>query len=106
MSVVNALSETLDLEIWRNGQVYQQTPSGAARRPLEMTGTTKRRGTKVTFKPDHRLRDDRLQFRHTRPAAARTGLPERGVLITLDDERDGKATSFTTKAASSRSSRT
>ena len=53
VSVVNALSETLDLEIWRNGQVYQQsyergTPAGE----LEVTGTTKRRGTKVTFKPD------------------------------------------------------
>src|SRR5438132_3694929 len=45
VSVVNALSETLDLEIWRNGQVYQQsyergTPAG----DLEVTGTTKRRG--------------------------------------------------------------
>ena len=48
------MSETLDLEIWRNGQVYQQTyergtPTAG---PLEVTGTTKRRGTKVTFKPD------------------------------------------------------
>ena len=37
VSVVNALSETLDLEIWRNGQVYQQTyergtPAGAISR--------------------------------------------------------------------------
>src|ERR1700740_214773 len=42
ISVVNALSETLDLEIWRNGQVHQQsyergTPAGE----LEVTGTTK-----------------------------------------------------------------
>src|SRR5437762_7333910 len=53
VSVVNALSETLDLEIWRNGEVYKQgyehgRPNGG----LEATGTTKRRGTKVTFKPD------------------------------------------------------
>src|SRR3954467_12067774 len=53
VSVVNALSETLELEIWRNGQVYQQTyHRGAPATSLEMTGTTKRRGTKVTFKPD------------------------------------------------------
>src|SRR5471032_1140086 len=56
VSVVNALSETLDLEISRNSQVYQQsyergTPTGA----LEVTGTTKRRGTKVTFKPDAQI---------------------------------------------------
>ena len=53
VSVVNALSETLDLEIWRNGQVYQQAyERGTPSRDLETTGTTKRRGTKVTFKPD------------------------------------------------------
>ena len=43
VSVVNALSERLDLEIWRNGHVYQQsyergTPIG----PLEVTGTTQK----------------------------------------------------------------
>ena len=53
VSVVNALSETLELEIWRNGQAYQQNyirgePDGN----LEVTGTTNRRGTKLTFKPD------------------------------------------------------
>src|SRR5579862_5002098 len=53
VSVVNALSEALDLEIWRNGQVYHQTyERGHPTADLEMTGTTKRRGTKVTFKPD------------------------------------------------------
>src|SRR6202008_4473969 len=51
VSVVNALSETLELEIWRNGQVYQQTyHRGAPVADLEISGTTKRRGTKVTFK--------------------------------------------------------
>src|SRR6478736_4919645 len=53
VSVVNALSERLELEIWRNGQVYQQTYlRGIPMADLEITGTTKRRGTKVTFKPD------------------------------------------------------
>src|ERR1041384_1733054 len=46
LSVVNALSETMSLEIWRNNQVHEQsyvrgTPTG----DLEITGTTKRRGT-------------------------------------------------------------
>ena len=57
VSVVNALSERLDLEIWRNGQVYQQSyergkPIDASSRS---TGTTQRRGTKVTFKPDPQI---------------------------------------------------
>src|ERR671913_50240 len=53
VSVVNALSELLELEIWRNGHVYQQTYSrGIPQEPLAETGTTKKRGTKVHFKPD------------------------------------------------------
>jgi DNA gyrase subunit B len=53
VSVVNALSETLDVEIWRNGEVYQQSyERGHPIKDLEATGTTKRRGTKITFKPD------------------------------------------------------
>ena len=34
VSVVNALSETLELEIWRNGQVYSRPTSAARRRPI------------------------------------------------------------------------
>ena len=53
VSVVNALSEMLDLEIWRTGQVYQQSYTrGVPDGDLEVAGTTERRGTKLTFKPD------------------------------------------------------
>src|SRR5688500_10478225 len=42
VSVVNALSERLELEIWRNDQVFQQTyERGAPQRELIVTGTTK-----------------------------------------------------------------
>ncbi len=53
VSVVNALSDPLHLEIWRDGKVYQQ--SYAKGKPItvfKQVGTTQRRGTKVTFKPD------------------------------------------------------
>src|SRR5215211_1867324 len=51
LSVVNALSTELDLEIWRNGQVYQQKyETGAPQGDLQVAGTTKKRGTKITFK--------------------------------------------------------
>ena len=56
VSVVNALSQSVELEIWRDGQVFRQTyVRGEATSDLEVTGTTKRRGTKVTFKPDEQI---------------------------------------------------
>ena len=92
VSVVNALSERLDLEIWRNGQVYQQSyERGTPIRDLEMTGTTQRRGTKVTFRPDPQIFEaidysfDTLAQR-LRELAFLNG----GILVTIDDERDGK----------------
>src|SRR5690242_10881950 len=96
VSVVNALSETLDLEIWRNGQVYQQSyERGTSAGELEVTGTTKRRGTKITFKPDPEVFEtivfsfDTLAQR-LRELAFLNG----GILVTLDDERDGKSHKF------------
>jgi DNA gyrase subunit B len=96
VSVVNALSETLDVEIWRDGQVYQQsyqrgTPNGA----LEMTGTTKRRGTKVTFKPDTQVFETvEFSFDTLAQRLRELAFLNGGVTITLDDERDGKSHKF------------
>src|SRR5438128_2748967 len=96
VSVVNALSETLDLEIWRNGQVYQQsyergTPSAA----LEATGTTKRRGTKVTFKPDPQIFETTVfSFDTLAQRLRELAFLNGGIVVTLDDERDGKAHKF------------
>src|SRR5436853_700938 len=53
VSVVNALSYQLDLEIWRDGHVWEQTYSkGEPTSKLKKTGTTNKRGTKVHFDPD------------------------------------------------------
>src|SRR5436305_7818126 len=50
VSCVNALSHQLDLEIWRDGHVWEQTYSkGAPTSKLKKTGNTKKRGTKVHF---------------------------------------------------------
>src|SRR3989440_4792937 len=56
ISVVNALSEWLEMEIWQDGQVLQQRHErGKSLAPLKVTGKTKKRGTKVTFKPDGQI---------------------------------------------------
>jgi hypothetical protein len=53
VSVVNALSEWLELEIWRNGRVHvQRYERGTPMGDLYITGVTEKRGTKVTFKAD------------------------------------------------------
>ena len=96
VSVVNALSETLDLEIWRNGQVYKQTyERGAPIADLEVTGTTKKRGTKITFKPDSQIFETtEFSFDTLAQRLRELAFLNGGVTITLDDERDGKAHKF------------
>ncbi len=96
ISVVNALSETLDLEIWRNGQVYQQSyERGTPTSGLEVTGTTKRRGTKVTFKPDSQIFETTVfSFDILAQRLRELAFLNGGIVITLDDERDGKKHNF------------
>src|SRR4030088_3369163 len=89
VSVVNALSETLDLEIWRNGQVYTQSyERGIPAAELEVTGTTKRRGTKVTFKPDTQIFETTVfSFDTLAQRLRELAFLNAGIVITLDDER-------------------
>ena len=96
VSVVNALSETLDLEIWRNGQVYRQSyQRGTPTSELEVTGTTKKRGTKVTFKPDTQIFETtEFSFDTLAQRLRELAFLNGGVTITIDDERDGKSHNF------------
>ena len=53
VSCVNFLSEWLKLEIWRDGKTHEmEFGVGIPKGPLKQTGTTTKRGTKITFKPD------------------------------------------------------
>jgi len=96
VSVVNALSQELHLEIWRNEQVYQQSyEQGKATAPIEVTGTTKRRGTKIKFKPDAGIFETvEFSFDTLSQRLRELAFLNGGVLITLDDERDGKSHKF------------
>jgi len=96
VSVVNALSERLDLEIWRNGQVYQQSyERGHPLGDLEATGTTQRRGTKVTFKPDAQIFETvEYSFDTLAQRLRELAFLNAGILITIHDERDGKEHTF------------
>ena len=55
-SVVNALSEWLEVEIWREGSAYRQTYSRGIRQSgLDTVGNTRKRGTQVRFRPDSEI---------------------------------------------------
>src|SRR5687768_8150974 len=96
VSVVNALSETLDLEIWRNGHVYKQSyHRGDPAADLELTGTTKKRGTKITFRPDAQIFETtEFSFDTLAQRLRELAFLNGGVTITIDDERDGKSHKF------------
>src|SRR4026208_1842083 len=92
VSVVNALSERLDLEIWRNEQVYQQSyERGNPIGELEITGTTQRRGTKVTFRPDSQIFETtEYSFDTLAQRLRELAFLNGGILIPIDAERAGK----------------
>ncbi|MBU4120176.1 MAG: DNA topoisomerase (ATP-hydrolyzing) subunit B [Proteobacteria bacterium] len=89
VSVVNALSSYLELEVRRDGGVYTQSYArGVPTAPLEMVGRTKSRGTKITFKPDDTIFED-LEFSYDTVSNRLRELAflNSGVKITLIDER-------------------
>jgi DNA gyrase subunit B len=96
ISVVNALSEWLELEIWQDGQVFEQKyERGKPSAPLAATGKTKKRGTKVTFKPDGQIFES-LEFSFDTLAQRLRELAflNKGLAITLKDEGKEKEQVF------------
>ncbi|MCB9826453.1 MAG: DNA topoisomerase (ATP-hydrolyzing) subunit B [Planctomycetes bacterium] len=91
-SVVNALSERCEVEVYQNGHVYFQAfARGEILGPMETRGTTDRTGTKVFFKPDHQIFGDiefdadvlTMRFREL-------AFLNKGITIRFLDERAGK----------------
>ncbi len=96
ISVVNALSEWLELEIWQDGQTFEQRyERGKPTAPLKVTGKTKKRGTMVTFKPDNQIFEI-LEFSFDVLAQRLRELAflNKGLAITLKDEQKEKEQTF------------
>jgi DNA gyrase subunit B len=89
VSCVNFLSEWLQLEIWRDGATYEQEyKRGIASTKLEMTGKTRRRGTKITFKPDSEIFDvSEFSFDKLSERLREKAFLNKGIRITIKDER-------------------
>ena len=102
VSVVNALSEWLELEIWREGaddstrytweQSYER---GNPLAPLKRAGKTERRGTKITFLPDSKI-FDAIEFNYDTLAQRLREISflNKGLTIHLKDERANKQAEF------------
>ncbi|MCQ4575332.1 MAG: DNA topoisomerase (ATP-hydrolyzing) subunit B [Candidatus Brocadiales bacterium] len=96
VSVVNALTEWLEVEVRRDGQVYfQRYERGNPVTPLENRGTTKRQGTKIVFKPDPEIFED-MDFKYDIIVKRLKELSflNGGLEINVSDERTDKSESF------------
>ena len=89
VSCVNALSQLLELEIWRDGGVWEQTYSkGEPTSGLKKTGSTKKRGTKVHFVPDTTIFTvTEYNYDTLAQRLRELAFLNKGLLITLTDER-------------------
>jgi len=96
ISVVNALSEALEVEIKRDGKVYQQSyKRGEPQEPLKEVGKSKERGTRVTFKPDTAIFETtEFSFDILSQRLRELAFLNRGVKITIEDERTQKKHEF------------
>ncbi len=96
ISVVNALSEWLELEIWQNGQVFvQEYERGTPKAPLAVTGVTKKRGTKISFKPDSQIFETvECSFDVLAQRLRELAFLNKGLSITLSDHRKQKEQVF------------
>jgi DNA gyrase subunit B len=96
VSVVNALSEYLEVEIRREGKVYfQRFKRGKPEGRLQETGTTALRGTKVTFKPDPLIFEVlEFSFDILSQRLRELAFLNQGVRISIQDERDQKHHEF------------
>jgi DNA gyrase subunit B len=97
VSVVNALSAWLEVEIYRDGHIYRQRyQRGVPETPLQQVGTTERVGTTVTFKPDAEIFTETTEYSFDTLSARLRELSflNRGLRIVIEDERDGRAHTF------------
>ena len=96
VTVVNFLSEWLEIEIKREGKVYSQRyERGKRTAPLSVTGKTKKTGTSVTFKPDTKIFDSTdFSFDTLSQRLRELSFLNAGVKIAITDETTGKSHEF------------
>jgi len=93
VSVVNALSEELNVEVYRDGKIYRQTyKKGITASPLKIGGSTKLHGTKVTFVPDKTIftQSSKFDFDYLSKRLRELAFLNPSATISIIDEADDK----------------
>lgn len=96
VSVVNALSQWLEAEVWRNGKVYyQKYRRGMPVTDLKVTGRSDITGTKITFKPDPEIFET-VEFNNETLAKRLQELAflSKGITIIFEDERINETVTY------------
>lgn len=96
VSCVNALSERLDLEIYREGKIHHQAyKQGKPQSKVEVAGKTRKQGTRITFHPDPEIFET-LQYNYDTLASRlrEQAFLNKGIKITLSDLRTEKEAEF------------
>lgn len=92
-SVVNALSTTLDVYVYKGGKIYhQQYAQGKVVHDVEVIGETDKHGTKVHFVPDPEIFKETVEFNFDKLATRVRELAflNKGLKITVEDKREDK----------------
>ena len=90
VSCVNALSETLTATVYRDGKIWeQQYERGKSLSPVKQTGTTDKRGTVVTFRPDPQIFTQTLEYNYETLSLRMRELAylNKGIKIVIEDRR-------------------
>ena len=96
ISVVNALSEWLEVEVRRDGHMYvQRYERGETKTALEERGATKKKGTKIIFKPDSSIFETvELSYDVVKKRVRELAFLNKGLCITIIDERTDTEETF------------
>lgn len=89
VSVVNALSERLEADVWRGGKHYHfECERGISKGPVREVGETSKRGTRITFLPDSEIFED-IEFKYEilQKRIRELAYLNAGVHITYQDDR-------------------
>ena len=96
ISVVNALSQLLEMEVYKNGKIYYQSYSkGKVLTELAIKGDTDKRGTKITFSPDFEIMNENEFILETLSRRMRElAFLNKGLRIVIEDERSAEKEDF------------